>query len=106
MNIIPQEYPATRAQCFFYVIRILLHRIIISWENNYIMHDYHATKMPWQLVQRATAAAQGITPQKHPTTPHHAIVSSCHRIIKQQHHFTEGLSFKKDSMSQHNPAIS
>jgi hypothetical protein len=33
------------------------------------MHDYHATKMPWQLVQRAAAAVQGITPQKQPATP-------------------------------------
>ena len=47
----------------------LFHRNIISQENHYIMHDYHATKMPWQLVQRATAAAQSIKPQKHPTTP-------------------------------------
>jgi len=37
---------------------------------------------------------------------HHAIVSSCHRIIKHQHNFTKGISFNKDSMSQHNPTIS
>jgi hypothetical protein len=34
------------------------------------------------------------------------IVSSCHRIIKQQHNFTKGISFNKDRMSEYNPTIS